>query len=78
MVGQAPPYSDTVTCFITPSMRRGSLVPARREKEIAALEAERRREQSGTWKDVASLKRELRLLLRERDEEKRRQQVIEP
>jgi hypothetical protein len=55
------------------SKRRASI-----EKELAALKAEKRTESGGLWKDVATLKKELRELLREYEEEKRRQQVIAP
>lgn len=53
------------------SKRRASI-----ERELAALEAEKRKETCSTWKDIANLKRELRDLLREHNEEKRRQRVM--
>ena len=53
------------------SKRRASI-----EKELAALEAEKRKETCSAWKDIANLKKEMRDLLREHNEEKRRQQVI--
>ena len=53
------------------SKRRASI-----EKELAALESEKRKETCSAWKDIASLKRELRELLREHNEEERRQRVI--
>ena len=46
------------------------------EKELSTLEAEKRRETTAAWKDTANLKKELRELLREHAEEKRRQQVV--
>lgn len=46
------------------------------EGMLASLETEKRREQASAWKDIASLKRELRELLREYNEEKRKQRVI--
>ena len=46
------------------------------EKEIATLEAEKRREEGSCWKDVASLRKEMRELVREFLEEKRKQQVM--
>ena len=46
------------------------------EGELSALEAEKRRETTAAWKDTANLKKELRELLREHAEEKRRQQVV--
>jgi len=46
------------------------------EKELVALDAEKRAETTTSWRDIAALKKELRVLLREQLEEKRRQQVI--
>jgi hypothetical protein len=51
--------------------RRGSI-----EKELCSLDSEKRHEQVAIWKDVASLNREFRELLRELEEEKRKQQVM--
>lgn len=51
--------------------RRGTI-----EKEIASLKGEKRREETLSWKDITTLKKELRLLFREYYEEKQRQQVI--
>jgi hypothetical protein len=48
------------------------------ERDLAALEQEKRREHLSAWKDVSSLKRELRELIREYQEEQRRQQVMRP
>lgn len=47
------------------------------EKELAALETEKRHEEVGTWKDIAGLKRELRELWREYDLEKQRARVMQ-
>ena len=65
----APDGSSPFT--VGDSKRRGSI-----EKELAALEAEKRKEACSAWKDIANLKKELRVLLREHSEEKRRQQVL--
>ena len=46
------------------------------EKELATLEGDKRHEHIAVWKDVASLKRELRELSREFYEEKQRQSVM--
>lgn len=46
------------------------------EKLLADLEAEKRRETTSCWKDVASLQKELRELHRELAEEKRKSQVM--
>jgi len=48
------------------------------ERTLAELECEKRREQASAWKDIASLKRELRELFREYNEEKRKQRVMLP
>jgi len=60
------PWGDSPSTLGDPR-RRASL-----EKEIAALVAEKRHEAIAHWKDVASLKSELRELLREYHEEKRK------
>ena len=60
------PWGDSPSTLGDPR-RRGSL-----EKEIAALVAEQRHETTATWKDIASLKSELRELVREYHEEKRK------
>lgn len=65
----APHGSSPFT--IGDSKRRSSI-----EKELSTLEAEQRRETTAAWKDIANLKKELRALLREEAEEKRRQEVI--
>jgi len=55
--------------------------PGRRagiEQELFHIDAEKRREESSSWKDVANLKRELRVLLRERMDEERRQDAVMP
>ena len=65
----APDASSPFT--VGDSRRRGSI-----EKELAALEAEKRKETCSAWKDIANLKKELRALLREHSEEERRQQVL--
>ena len=65
----APHGSSPFT--IGDSRRRASI-----EKELSTLEAEQRRETTAAWKDIANLKKELRALLREEAEEKRRQEVI--
>ncbi len=46
------------------------------ERAIATLDAEKRQERCSAWKDIAGLNKELRVLLREQEEEKRRQRVI--
>ncbi len=46
------------------------------EKELASLEGDKRHEYIAVWKDIASLKRELRELSREFYEEKQRQWVM--
>lgn len=46
------------------------------EKALLSLETERRREEVGTWKDVAGLKREMRDAVREYEEEKNRLRVM--
>ena len=60
------PWGDSPSTLGDPR-RRASL-----EKEIAALVAEQRHETTATWKDIASLKSELRELVREYHEEKRK------
>lgn len=65
----APHGSSTFT--VGDSRRRAGI-----EKELAALDVERRREFTSAWKDVAQLKKELRTLLREYEEEKRRERVM--
>lgn len=65
----APHGSSPFT--IGDSKRRGGI-----EKAIASLEAEKRHETGSAWKDIAGLNKELRILLREHEEEKRRQRVI--
>ena len=69
---QVAPYGSS-PFTLGDSKRRSSI-----EKELGVLEAEKRRETTSAWKDIAGLKKELRLLLREYDEEKRRQQVMGP
>ncbi|MCC6699784.1 MAG: hypothetical protein IT365_29445 [Candidatus Hydrogenedentes bacterium] len=46
------------------------------EKALLSLETERRREEVGTWKDISGLKRELRDVVREYEEEKNRARVM--
>jgi len=46
------------------------------EKALLTLETEHRREEVATWKDVAGLKRELREIAREYEEEKNRARVM--
>ena len=46
------------------------------EKCLFTLECERRKEELGTWKDVSGLKRELREIVREYEEERDRARVI--
>lgn len=46
------------------------------EKALLSLETERRREEVGTWKDISGLKRELRDVVREYEEEKSRARVM--
>ena len=53
------------------SRRRSAL-----EADLARLKGEKRHEEVAAWKDVASLKREFRELLREYEVEKHRQQVM--
>ena len=65
----APNGSSTFT--IGDPQRRSGI-----EKAIATLEAEKRQETGSAWKDIAGLNTELRILLREHEEEKRRQRVI--
>ncbi len=65
------PWGDSPSTLGDPR-RRGSL-----EKEIAALVAEQRHETTATWKDIASLKSELRELVREYHEEKRKGLILE-
>ena len=60
------PWGNTPSALGDPR-RRASL-----EKDIAALVAEKRHETTATWKDIASLKSELRELVREYHEEKRK------
>lgn len=55
------------------SRRRASI-----ESEIAALEKEKRHEKTAAFKDVASLKKELRELIREYLEEKRKERAMRP
>jgi hypothetical protein len=66
----AAPYGSSVVT-IGDTKRRSSL-----ESEIARLEAEKRHEGTSAWKDIANLKRELRELLRERQELRRQEQVM--
>jgi hypothetical protein len=65
----APRGSSTFT--VGDPKRRSNI-----EKELATLESEKRRERTSAWKDIANLKTEVRGLLREHSEEKRRQQVL--
>jgi len=60
------PWGDSPSTVGDPR-RRAAL-----EKEISALDAEKRHETTATWKDIANLKKELRELLREYHEEKRK------
>lgn len=46
------------------------------EKCLFTLECERRKEELGTWKDVSGLKRELREIVREYEEERDRAKVM--
>jgi hypothetical protein len=46
------------------------------EKALLSLETERRREEVGTWKDISGLKRELRDVVREYEEDKIRARVM--
>lgn len=67
----APHGSSTFT--IGDPRRRASI-----EGEIAALEKEHRQEQISKWKDTAALKHELRELLREYMDEKRKEKALQP
>lgn len=69
LIQTAPYGSSTVT--IGDSKRRSSI-----EKDISAIESERRREEVGAWKDISRLKAELRLLNRELLEEEQRERVM--
>ena len=61
-----------VSPFTVGDPRRRSAI----EKEIASLDAEKRAQETSAWKDVSTLKKELRELGREYLEEKRKQRVI--
>lgn len=63
--GHASPFS------VGDARRRAAI-----ERELSALETEKRREETSAWRDVASLKRELRELLSEYEEEKRKQELM--
>ena len=65
------PYGDSPFTLGDPR-RRAAL-----EKEIASLQAEKRSEETAAWKDIAGLKKELREVLREYLEERRKQQVMQ-
>ena len=69
LIQTAPYGSSTVT--IGDSKRRSSI-----EKDLSAIESERRREEVGAWKDISRLKAELRLLNRELLEEEQRERVM--
>lgn len=72
MFWRIAPYDS---CFITIGDPRRRVAI---ERTLATLETERRREQSSAWKDIASLKRELRELIREYNEETRKQRAVGP
>lgn len=65
------PWGDAPSTIGDPR-RRASL-----EKEIASLDAEKRRETTAAWKDIAGLKKELREVFREYLEERRKQQAMQ-
>ena len=67
---QVAPHGSATFTIGDPKRRTGI------EKAIATLEAEKRHETGSAWKDIAGLNKELRILLREHEEEKRRQRVI--
>ena len=67
---QVAPHGSSPFTIGDPRRRSGI------EKELATLENEKRHEQVAVWKDVGSLNRELRELMREFHEEKQRQRVI--
>jgi len=46
------------------------------EKELASLETDKRREETSAWRDVSTLRKELRELFREYEDEKRKQRVM--
>lgn len=68
---QAAPWGHASPFGVGDAKRRGNI-----ESQLAALEVEKRREESSAWRDVAGLKRELRELVREYEEEKRKQEVV--
>ena len=67
---QAAPHGSSPFTIGDPKRRSGI------EKAISTLEAEKRKETGSAWKDISGLTKELRELVREHSEEKRRQRVI--
>jgi hypothetical protein len=69
---QSAPHGSSTFTIGDPKRR------AQIERELSALEAEKRKETTAAWKDVATLQKELRELLREKLEEEQRQRVMQP
>ena len=70
---QAAPWGESSPFSVGDGKRRAGI-----ESQLSALEVEKRREETSAWRDVASLKKELRELLREYEEEKRKLEVMQP
>ena len=70
---QAAPWGESSPFSVGDARRRAAL-----EGQLSALEVEKRKEETSAWRDVASLKKELRELLCEYEEEKRKLEVIQP
>jgi hypothetical protein len=71
-LNQTAPFGNGVFT-VGDSKRRTSI-----EQQLAMLEGEKRREETSAWSETSRLTLELRGLLRERDQEQRRQRVIAP
>ena len=70
---RAAPWGDESPFSLGDHRRRAAI-----EKELAAVDAERRREKAACLKDIAALKKELRTLIREYLDEIRKEQVMRP
>ena len=70
---QAAPWGDGSPFSVGDQRRRAAI-----EKELCAVGTEQRREATACWKDIATLRKELRALIREYLDEIRKEQVMRP